>query len=202
MDYDFFIFHGHGDGDNGACANGYTELNIAQSIQRSVLNELDKYNLKIHSNNGENNYYKNLTFGNSYKERFGFIIHINSGGGTGAEMIVPLGESYFIMENNILNKLEKLGLKNRGVKSRDYTSEKFISRYHMVKGSGTDWYKEIRDCWVRGNSATILEIGFIDNIHDLEILNNNINKIGNIIATEIINYLNIKELKVCPTCGK
>lgn len=201
--YDMFLFHGHGDGDVGACGNGYKELDIVKTLQSKILNNLKPYNLNIHANNGENNYNKDLTRGNEYKESFGLILHVNSGGGSGCEAIVPLNEMHFTLETNILYRLEELGFKNRGLKSRNYDTEVFERRVHNVKSNGTDWYKETRQCWNRMLSATILEIGFIDSKEDTNLIFLKMDEIAKIISDEIINYLNLKlQVPVCPYCGK
>ena len=39
--YDIFLLRGHGNGDPGACANGYTEENLAQVIVDRVVEFLN-----------------------------------------------------------------------------------------------------------------------------------------------------------------
>ena len=79
MIYDFYLFQGHGEVDNGACANGYKELDIAFDVAEGVYNLL-KNTFKIHRNTKQqNNYTNNLLTGNSYKGKFGITIHVNAG---------------------------------------------------------------------------------------------------------------------------
>ena len=77
----------------------------------------DKFSVQY----GENNYEDNLLTGHTIKGKFAVSIHLNAsnGQGKGAECYVPLGESYFVIEQEILNGLAQLGLTNRGVKSRE-----------------------------------------------------------------------------------
>ena len=63
MVYDFYLFQGHGGVDNGACANGYKELDIAYEITEGVYNLL-KNTFKIHRNTKQqNNFTSNLLLG-------------------------------------------------------------------------------------------------------------------------------------------
>lgn len=187
--YDLFIFHGHGEGDNGAVGNGQVELQLARQLTNKVVEKLTFNGLKVHTNNGLNNYNRNLTKGQTYKYRFGYTLHLNSGGGIGSEIISPKNENGLDLDFAILEGLEKMGLRNRGVKSRDYDTEQFIQRVKNVRLSGKDYYKEIRDAWTNGVSLGILEVCFIDNANDVNIFLNNIDKITSIICDEI--------LKVC-----
>ena len=187
--YDLFIFHGHGEGDNGASGSGQVELTLSRKLTNKVVEKLTQNGLKVHTNNGLNNYHRNLTSGQTYKHRFGYTLHLNSGGGTGSEIIVPKNENGLDLDFVILDKLEKLGLRNRGVKSRDYDTEQFIQRVRNVRLNGKDYYKEIRDAWSNGTSLGILEVCFIDNARDVDIFINNLERIASIISDEI--------LKVC-----
>ena len=40
--YDIFLLRGHGNGDPGACANGYTDENLAQAIVDRVVELLNR----------------------------------------------------------------------------------------------------------------------------------------------------------------
>ena len=187
--YDIAIFKGHGksekDGkfDCGAVGNNKTEYEVVNQLVEKIALLLTNSSYKVHVD--ENNYKDNDTLGNSYRLKYALSIHLNAGGGTGSECIVPLGESYFKIENNILAELSKLGFVNRGVKSRDYNSEKWSQRTHGVKMSGTNYYGEIRQAWDNGISLTILEVGFIDNLNDLNKILSNLDKIAYIIASSI-----------------
>ena len=74
MEYDFYLFQGHGGVDVGACANGYKELDIAYEVAEGVYNLLKK-SFKIHRNTKQqNNYTSNLLTGNTYTGKFGIIV--------------------------------------------------------------------------------------------------------------------------------
>ena len=190
MVYDFYLFQGHGEPDAGACANGYKELDIAYEVAEGVYNLL-KNTFKIHRNTKQqNNYTNNLLVNNTYTGKFGITIHVNAGGGIGTECLVPCKESYFKIENNILNKFSGFGFANRGIKSRSYNTEQFYRRQHGNKINDTDYYKEIRQAWSLGVSGTILELFFIDSKSDLERYNKYKTDIIYVIANAILEYYN------------
>ena len=190
MIYDFYLFQGHGGVDNGACANGYKEIDIAYDVAEGVY-QLLKNTFTIHRNTKQqNNYTNNLLTGNTYTGKFGITIHVNAGGGNGAECLVPCNESYFKIENNILNKFSGFGFANRGIKSRSYNTEQFYKRQDGKKLNDTDYYKEIRQAWSLGVSGTILELFFIDSKTDLEKYNKYKTDMIYAIANAILEYFN------------
>lgn len=192
--YDLGIFVGHGTSektgkyDPGACANGYKEYELAKEIAADLREHLKASGLNVHFD--ENNYNDNDTAGNTYRLKFVFSFHLNAGGGSGAEAIVPLNESYFNLEQKILNYLASIGLQNRGVKSRNYDTEAWSQRTTGIKLSGKDYYGEIRNAWNNGVSLSIIELGFIDNKKDLDIIIKNKKEISENIAKLICEYDN------------
>ena len=190
MIYDFYLFQGHGGVDAGACANGYKEIDIAYEVAEGVYNLL-KNTFKIHRNTKQqNNYTNNLLLGNTYTGKFGITIHVNAGGGNGTECLVPCNESYFKIENNILNKFSGFGFANRGIKSRSYNTGQFYKREESKKINDTDYYREIRQAWSLGVSGTILELFFIDSKTDLEKYKKYKTDMIYTIANVILEYYN------------
>lgn len=195
MNYNVGLFVGHGtsevDGtfDSGAVSGSTREYDLANSIVNKAISLLNGTGLSIHKD--EQNYKDNDTKGNSYSSKFVLSVHINAGGGLGSEIFVPLNEKIFDTESEILNEMKKLGFNNRGIKSRDYDTEKVIIRQNGVKLSGKDYYKEIRDAWSNGISLSIFEVGFIDS-SDVRKIQNNINEIAKIIAQAICNLCDVK----------
>ena len=193
MDYDLGLFVGHGEGDNGAVGNGYNEVGLVRPLVEKVYNHLISRGLNVHTNlfTGANNYNKNLTNGNKYLYNMAITSHINSSsGGYGSEAIVPLNEKYLTVETEILQGLSSLGLKNRGLKSRNYDTELFSNRQNGTVSSGKDWYKEIRDGWSNGCSLSIIEYCFINDINDINIFRNNIDNISIIVSNAILRECN------------
>ena len=193
MNYDVGIYAGHGLGDPGACHGNYKESEITKQIVDKIV-ALIGSRMKVHT--GQNNYQKNYTESCNFNTNYAMSIHINSGGGYGSEAIVPLGEKHLDTEVAVLNELSKLGFKNRGIKSRDYNTERFIIRTNGAAAlSGKDYYKEIRQAWSK-TSLTILEVGFIDTT-DINLIQKNIDEIAFIIAKELCALKKITLTKPC-----
>ena len=191
--YDIFLLRGHGNGDPGACANGYTEENLAQVIVDRVVELLKGKGVKVFTNSKyQNNYVTNCLVGHTFNYKFGYTIHLNSAGATasGTEIFVPINEQYVSTESKMCKEIANtLGIPTRGVKSRDYNSEATHLRLEKDGSRGTDYYKEIRQSWQNGLSHSIIELCFISNLNDVKQLLNNKEKVCRIIANNILVYL-------------
>ena len=74
--YDIFLLRGHGNSDPGACANGYTEENLAQVIVDRVVELLKGKDVKVFTNSKtQNNYVTNCLIGHTFNYKFGYTIH-------------------------------------------------------------------------------------------------------------------------------
>lgn len=187
--YNSFIFEGHGKSektgayDPGATSGGTYENDIADKIVTAALKYIAPTGLSIHRD--ENNYTDDDLAGNTYTARCGIVIHINAGGGTGPEIWVPCKEKTLDSDFEIVDQIAKLlGTPNRGVKSRDYNSEKSFVRTNGVALNYKDYYKEIRQAWEKGISLAILEVGFIDT-SDLKKMLGRIDELGYLVARYI-----------------
>ena len=191
--YDIFILRGHGSGDTGACANGYTEENLAQVIVDRVVELLKGKDVKVFTNSKtQNNFVNNCLVGHTFKYKFGYTIHLNSATATatGTEIYVPINEQYVKTESKMCKEIANtLGITVRGVKSRDYNSGSTHLRLEKDGSKGTDYYKEIRQSWQNGLSHSIIELCFISNLNDVKQLLNNKEKVCKIIANNILEYL-------------
>ena len=182
--YDCFINIGHGkrnDGvfDPGACSGNYQEHDIATKIVNNAVPKIKSKGINIFVT--EQNYYNHTVVKNVYKYKYGISVHLNAGGGKRAEIYTPCRDKNLDVEFYIMNELNKLGLNNGGVKSRDYNSGVTYIRTNGVSLNYTDYYGEINNAYANGISLDILETGFIDST-DVNIILNNIDKIGTIIA--------------------
>ena len=182
--YDCFINIGHGkrnDGvfDPGACSGNYQEHDIATKIVNNAVPKIKSKGINIFVT--EQNYYNHTVVKNVYKYKYGISVHLNAGGGKRAEIYTPCKDKNLDVEFYIMNELNKLGLNNGGVKSRDYNSGVTYIRTNGVSLNCTDYYGEINNAYANGISLDILETGFIDST-DVNIILNNIDKIGTIIA--------------------
>ena len=191
--YDIFILRGHGNGDPGACASGYTEENLAQVIVDRVVELLKGKDVKVFTNSKtQNNFVNNCLVGHTFKYKFGYTIHLNSATATatGTEIYVPINEQYVKTESKMCKEIANtLGITVRGVKSRDYNSGSTHLRLEKDGSKGTDYYKEIRQSWQNGLSHSIIELCFISNLNDVKQLLNNKEKVCKIIANNILEYL-------------
>lgn len=191
--YDIFLLRGHGNGDPGACANGYTEENLAQAIVDRTVELLKGKGVKVFTNSkSQNNYNNNCLTGHTFKYKFGYSIHLNSASpsATGTEIFVPINEQYISTETKMCKEIANiLGVAIRGVKSRDYNSEATHLRLEKDGSKGTDYYKEIRQSWQNGLSLSIIELCFISNLNDVKQLLNNKEKVCRSIANNILVYL-------------
>lgn len=194
--YDFLFNAGHGTSDvtggydPGATYNGIQEHIVVEKIVDKAIARLTSiYKMNVHRD--EQNYLDVDLKGNTYKYKFAVSAHINAGGGQRAEVFSPLTCSDLKLQMNILSDLAKLGLKNGGVKSREYYSGNTYTRTNGVAMSGLDYYKEIRDAKNLGIDLSIYEIGFIDS-NDINIILANIDKIANIFADRIAEYTGVK----------
>ena len=191
--YDIFLLRGHGNGDPGACANGYTEENLAQVIVNRVVELLKGKGVKVFTNSKtQNNYVSNCLIGHTFNYKFGYTIHLNSASASanGTEIFVPINEQYVNTESKMCKEIANtLGIAVRGVKSRDYNSEATHLRIEKDGSKGTDYYKEIRQSWQNGLSHSIIELCFISNLNDVKQLINKKEKVCRVIANNILLYL-------------
>ena len=191
--YDIFLLRGHGNGDPGACANGYTEENLTQIIVDRVVELLKGKDVKVFTNSKtQNNYVTNCLVDHTFNYKFGYTIHLNSASATatGTEIFVPINEQYVNTESKMCKEIANtLGIPTRGIKSRDYNSEATHLRLEKDGRKGTDYYKEIRQSWQNGISHSIIELCFISNPNDVKQLLNNKEKVCRIIANNILVYL-------------
>ena len=191
--YDIFLLRGHGNGDSGACANGYTEENLAQVIVDRVVELLKGKGVKVFTNSKtQNNFVNNCLVSHTFKYKFGYTIHLNSASVTasGIEIFVPINEQYVNTENKMCKEIANtLGIAVRGVKSRDYNSGATHLRLEKDDSKGTDYYKEIRQSWQNGLSHSIIELCFISNLNDVKQLINKKEQVCRVIANNILVYL-------------
>ena len=191
--YDIFLLRGHGNGDPGACANGYTEENLTQVIVDRVVELLKGKGVKVFTNSKtQNNYVTNCLVGHTFNYKFGYTIHLNSASAnaTGTEIFAPINEQYVKTEFKMCKEIANiLGIPTRGVKSRDYNSGSTHLRLEKDGSKGTDYYKEIRSSWQNGLSHSIIELCFISNLNDVKQLLNNKEKVCKVIVNNILIYL-------------
>lgn len=197
MNYDVVNFRGHGNGDCGAVGNNYREVDIAQMFVDEINSLLTERDISVLTNSMyQNNYEKCLIIGNNVTKKMGFELHLNSSideSSNGIEILVPSKEDYLEIEEKIINNVSReTGLTNRGLKSKNYDTERFFFRENGVAQTFTDWYKVIREAWQQGISLSIIELGFISNKRDVDILLSKKTIICKIIANAILEYMGLE----------
>ena len=153
------LISGHGDGDPGACALGYQEADLTREILKLVEENLSAYETKVTVFDTNKNPYKYFK-ANKYDFKqydYVFEIHFNAaandrggdGKTTGTEILVHPTERSTSVENAILENIEALGFRNRGIKVRNN-----LQNMNICKGS-------------QGVSYALLETCFIDDKDDM-----------------------------------
>ncbi|MDO4428596.1 MAG: N-acetylmuramoyl-L-alanine amidase, partial [Atopobiaceae bacterium] len=203
---------GHGGYDPGAVAGGLVESNLNLKIAQYCAQELRTYwGVEVYMTRESDvlvDLDERADFAKEKNADFFISIHINSGGGKGAEVWIPaINESWCPsyheigkeVANKILSSLKSLGLSNRGAKFDYYTINggKFYP-----DGSRADSLAVIRCCREYGIPAILVEHGFIDNGTDASILasESKLKSMGVSEAKAVAEYLQLsKEKKPDPS---
>ncbi len=155
------LIAGHGQGDSGACGNGYCEAELTREVAVALAKQLSAI-MDVMVFTPEKNMYAYLASGKHFNFRlYDYVleIHFNAavkdtiGNGkiTGTEMLIHTSETGMFVEEKIVKRLEDLGFTNRGVKRRNN-----LLNMNVCK----------RD---QGVSYGLLELCFIDDVDDMNL---------------------------------
>lgn len=151
-----FIGVGHGGNDSGAVANGFKEKDMTLKIADACRLYLENQgvNVKMSRYQDENDpVTEEVNECNAFDPDLAVDAHINAGGGDGFEIYHTVnGGTGKTLAQNIEAEVKALGQNSRGVKTRK-------------NSSGSDYYAFIRNTKC---PAVIAELGFIDNLTDLQ----------------------------------
>lgn len=151
-----FIGVGHGGNDSGAVANGFKEKDMTLKIADACRLYLENQgvNVKMSRYQDENDpVTEEVNECNAFDPNLAVDVHINAGGGDGFEIYHTVnGGTGKTLAQNIEAEVKALGQNSRGVKTRK-------------NSSGSDYYAFIRNTKC---PAVIAELGFIDNLTDLQ----------------------------------
>jgi len=164
------LIAGHGQGDPGACGNGYKEAEQARHLVSMIQSILKNY-AEVTVFDPTKNMYKYLKNGEIFNfspYRYIFEVHFNAGGGEGTEILVHENQKGVSVEENILKNVSALGFKNRGVKRRDN-----LQNMNVIFRKGKDY--------------ALLETCFIDSTSDMAIWKNKAYDIALAVANGIIS---------------
>ena len=137
-------------------------------------------------------------------------IHINSGGGTGAEVWIPkqggfnasLHDDASRLADEVLSRLEALGLYNRGEKVKSYfdvsSPDYSDSEGYYEDGSVADYYGIIRYARRANVPAVIVEHAFIDRSEDVQKLKDEgfLRQAGEADADAIASYFQLSQVSL------
>ena len=175
---------GHGGVDSGALGNNqqekdyslkiskymydrFKELGIPVAITREediTLNPTDRVNKILSS------------FGNN-KDVIVTSNHLNSGGGTGAEVIYALRNNN-TLANSILDNIKQTGQKTRKTYQRRLPSNMTKDYYFIHRNTGN-------------TEPLIVEYGFIDDKNNIDFLNNNYQELAEAVIKGVLTYKGI-----------
>lgn len=219
----FVLDAGHGDWDSGDVGNGLREKDLTLQIARYCRDELQKYaGVRVIMTrdsdasvtgvaNTTNELIARAQIARDSKATLFMSFHINSGGGTGAEIWIPRQASWYSSFNelgeslgqDVLNRLASVGLVSRGTKN-DYYDFNGKQLYYP-DGSNADSLAVIRNCRQYGIPAVLVEHGFIDNSYDAGLLANSLylQKMGQADALAIAKQFGLlKEAKPDPVVSE
>lgn len=185
-----FISAGHGGKDSGAIGNGFKEKDLTLKIAMACGNYLSNQGVAIlmsRTKDEDDDLVQEANESNAYKPDLAVSVHINAGGGDGAEAwySVTGGIGKTLAENILASITALTGQNSRGARTR-------------VGSGGKDYYGFIR----RTNAhAVIVECAFIDNAKDIEIINTDVKctNMGVAIAKGILKTLGIDDTPVTIT---
>lgn len=196
---------GHGGKDGGTSKNGLTESVLTLKIARYMRDELLEYQGVSVVMTRDSDIYVGLDersiISKNANADFFVSIHINAGGGTGAEVWIPSTATYYYefhdigttVGNSILTKFQALGLKSRGLQWDNYLYNG--SKIYYPDGSRQDAYSVIRNNRLNGIPAILVEHGFIDTSSDAAFLKSeaNLKALGVADATAVAEYFNLSK---------
>lgn len=166
------LIAGHGNGDAGAVGNGYKEADLTREVVKLLKPTLSKM-ATVDIADTAVNWFSSRAKLNAKGYDYVLEIHFNAikpetvadGATKGVEIYVTEAEKSVTVEQNIVNNISSLGLKNRGVKRKNYSVIKHVKN--------------------QGVSSALLEVCFIDDVDDMKIYTTKKNDIINAIAKGI-----------------
>ncbi len=176
-----FIGIGHGGADPGASGNGLKEKNLALTIAVAAGDVLLSHGVEIllsRRKDENDSVQEEIKECNAFNPDLALDVHVNSGGGDGAEAWYHYGGGLSkTLANNVLREIVNIGQNSRGAKTKK-------------NAAGKDYYAFIRETKA---PATIIETAFIDNSTDIKIIDTAAEQkeMGVAIAKGVLNTLGI-----------
>ena len=184
-----YIGVGHGGYDPGAVAFGRYEKDLALDIAKACRDELIHHGVSVKISR-DIDMTKDLTDRirecNIFAPDVAVDIHLNAGGGDGAEVFHSKADSKDdALAQNILNEIVVIGQNSRGLKTK-------------LASNGTDYFGFIRQI---NCPSALVECAFMDNATDVQIVDTleERKKMGVAIAKGILKTLGIAYTTVSAT---
>ena len=173
------LVSGHGDGDPGACANGFKEAELTREVTAGLFEGLKNCCSVTVFDKNKNMYQYQKKYGNIDFKSYDLVleIHFNAGGGEGAEILRHTNSVTKKADEYILESLSASGFKNRGIKGR-------ADLYNM------------NVCYRQGVPYSLLELCFIDSAADMKRYTENKTKIISSAADALKSAYNIKKTEL------
>lgn len=173
-----FIDAGHGGKDPGATGNRLQEKDIALSVTKKVGTILEQYNIETHYSRTSDVYLtlsERTNKANSLKADVVISIHVNSATNTSARGI----ETFHYPRSKEGKKMAEY-VQNSLVKSKIFTNDRGVktANFHVIRETSMP--------------AILIELGFISNSQDAQILRAKQNDMANAIAEGLLDYLKTK----------
>ena len=188
---------GHGGKDGGANGNGAKEKDLNLKIAKYCKKYLEQQeNIKVYMTRNDDTFVSlsgRVDYAASVNANLFVSIHLNSGGGYGAEVYYPnsnyhsdIGSEGQALAQSVQNELVALGIYNREIKIRNSQDSKYPD------GSTQDYYAVIQQSKRAGFPGIIIEHAFIDSSSDFSAFLNSdekLERLGKADANGILKYI-------------
>ena len=175
---------GHGGSDSGARGNNRLEKDYTLKISKYMYDRLKELGIPVYITREEDITLSPTERVNRVLNAFGnnpdvIVIsnHLNSGGGSGAEVIYALRNSDEFAKK-ILDNIEDTGQSTRRIYQRRLPSDPSKDYYFMHRNTGV-------------TEPVIVEYGFIDDKNNIDFLEKNYKELAEAVIKAIVDYKNI-----------
>ena len=182
---------GHGGTDSGAIGNNQKEKDYSLKISKYMYDRFKELGIPVAITRDTDKTLSPTERVSKILSSFGndpnvIVIsnHLNSGGGSGAEVIYALRNNN-TLANNILDNIKNIGQKVRRTYQRRLPSNMTKDYYFIHRNTGN-------------TEPLIVEYGFIDDKNNIDFLNNNYQELAEAVIKAIMNY---KGLPYIPPVG-
>ena len=177
--------------------NGVNEKDLTLKIAKHCKKYLEQQgNAKVYMTRNDDTYVSlagRVDYAASVNANLFVSIHLNSGGGYGAEVYYPnsnyrsdIGSEGKTLAQSVQDELIALGIYSRGIKIRNSQDSKYPD------GSTQDYYAVIQRSKRAGFPGIIIEHAFIDNSNDFSAYLNSeekLDRLGKADANGILKYI-------------